>query len=130
MARDFVCCPEFLSELLVSIDLDIYINQTTGDFKAQNQEESTCYANASAAVLHLAMHRILGREQGYPEFNTLREEMIDEYGKDGAYISQVLREMCLKYRLHSQKVGVTKAKEAIVKKRPVVAKCLFTFLPQ
>ncbi|XP_028397400.1 uncharacterized protein LOC114521182 [Dendronephthya gigantea] len=121
-----VCCTEFLSELLVSIDLDIYINQTTGGFKAQKQEGGTCYANASAAALHLAMHRILGREAGYPEFNMLRKEMIDAHGKKGANTEKVLKEMCSKYRLHSKKVGITKAKEAIVKKRPVVARFSLT----
>ena len=79
MAETVVCCPDALSELLVSVDLDIYISQTTSDFEAKKQQGGTCYANASAAVLHLSMQRILGREGGYPDFHVLRDEIIRAY---------------------------------------------------
>ena len=121
MARDVVCCPDALSELLVSVDLDIYINQSMGGFKAKEQQGGTCYANASAAVLHLAMQRIHGREGGYPDFHKLRDEIIKAYGIHGANISEVLQEICPNYRLHSQNVCIKGAMEAVVKKRPVVA---------
>lgn len=121
MARDVACCPDALADLLVSVDLDVYISQSTSGFKAKKQERGTCYANASAAVLHLAMRRILGREGGYPDFHELRDEMTGEYGMEGAYVSEVLTKMCERYRLHCQKVSLKDAMKAIVKKRPVVA---------
>lgn len=128
LAENAVCCPEALSELLVSVDLDIYINQETRGFEARNQKGGTCYANASAAVLHLAMKRILGRVGGYPDFDALRKEMIQSFGNEGAHIGEVLQNMCPKYRLRfhelvgkNAKEETQKAKEAIVGKRPVLA---------
>ena len=64
MAHDVVYSSDTLSDLVVTVDLDIYINQTAG--------------NASATVLHLAMRRILGREGGYPDFGVLKDEMHDQ----------------------------------------------------
>ena len=121
MAQDVICCSDTLSELLVSVDLDIYISQTTRDFKAKDQVGAACYANASAAVLHLAMQRILGREGGYRDFYELRDEIIKEYGTRPYYTSRVLEKKCKEYRLHYRKVAIEGAKKAITKKRPVVA---------
>ncbi len=121
MTKEVVYSAEALSELLVSVDLDLYINQSTGGFEAQEQEKETCYANASAAVLHLAMKRILGRKGGYPDFHALRKEMIEKFGDKGANTKNVLKEICPKYRLQCEEVDVDGAMEAIVKKRPVVA---------
>jgi ribosomal protein L37AE/L43A len=122
MAKDVVCSADTLSELLVSVDLDIYISQTTSGFKAKEQQGGTCYANASAAVLHLAMQRILGREGGYPDFHNLRGEIIRAYGTHCAKTSKVLQEICPRYRLHSQNASIKGAMEAVLKKRPVVAR--------
>ena len=122
MAQDVVYCSDTLSDLLVSVDLDIYISQSTSEFGAKEQQGGTCYANASAAVLHLAMKRILGREGGYPDFN-IKDKMIKPYKICGVKgISKVLQDICPQYRLHSQKVDIKGAIEAIVKKRPVVAR--------
>ncbi len=122
MAQDVVYCSDTLSDLLVSVDLDIYISQSTSEFEVTKQEGGTCYANASAAVLHLAMQRILGREGGYPDFNMLKDKMIKPYKICGVKgISKVLQDICPQYRLHSQEVDIKGAMEAIVKKRPVVA---------
>jgi hypothetical protein len=97
-----------------------------GGFKANEQDRGTCYANASAAVLHLAMRRILGRENGYPDFHELKNEMIKAYGPDGADTRKVLQKICPKYRLRSQIVCINGAKEAVAKKRPVVARFRLT----
>jgi hypothetical protein len=126
MAQDVVCSSDSLSELLVSVDLDIYISLSISDFKAKNQQCETCYANASAAVLHLAMQRILGREGGYPSFDKLKDEMIQAYGIHGANTSEVLRNICPKYRLHSSEVCIKGAMNAIVRKRPVVTRFRLT----
>jgi hypothetical protein len=122
-----VCSSDALSELLVSVHLDVYINRTTSGFRAKDQgEELTCYAFASAVVLHLAMQRIHGREGEYPSFDELKDEMIREHGKSRAHTSEVLQKICPKYRLHCRKVCTKGAKQAIVRKRPVVAKFYLT----
>lgn len=121
LARNVVCCQDSLSDLLVSVSLDIYINQSTNRFTAKEQEGATCYANASAAVLHLSMKRILGRDGGYPDFNELREKIISLHGKDGANTINVLEGITPEYRLHCKLVNAKDAMKAIVAKRPVVA---------
>ena len=126
MAQDVFCSSDALSELLVSVDLDIYISQSNSDFEAKKQKQGTCYANASAAVLHLAMKRILGRGEGYPSFEELKGEMIKAYGIRGADTSKVLRNACQKYHLRSQTVYIKEAMDAIVSKRPLVARFRLT----
>ena len=98
LARNVVCCQDALSDALVSVSLDIYINQSTSTFGAPEQVGGICYSNASATVLHLSMKRILGRDGGFPDSNTLRQEIIDHYGSDGAITFNVLRNVCPKYR--------------------------------
>ena len=122
MAKHVVCSSDALSELLVSVHLDIYINGTTRGIRAKDQgDDLTCYAFASATVLHLAMERIHGRQGGYPSFEALKDEMISEHGKSRADTGEVLEKICPKYRLRCRKVCMKRAKEAIVNKRPVVA---------
>ncbi|VDI27718.1 Hypothetical predicted protein [Mytilus galloprovincialis] len=121
LARNVVCCQDSLSDLLVSVSLDTYINQSTYGFKAQLQVGGTCYANASAVVLDLSMKRILGRDGGYPDFKDLREKIIELHGKDGANTLNVLEGIVPEYRLHCNLVDAKDAMKAIAAKRPVVA---------
>ena len=109
-----------LSDLLASVDLDLYINQTNDSFGAKEQHGGTSYANAVAAVMHLAMKRIIGRDGGYPDFFELREELIARYGEHGASTKKVLEEICPEYRLQCQMVNANCAMEAICANRPVV----------
>ena len=122
LAKDVVCSQEALSDVLASVDLDLYINRANDNFPAQKQVGKTCYAVASAIVLHLAMHRIVGRDDGYPDFMTLRDDMIHQYGTHSADTMEVLQDMCPRYRLHCRPVDVWGAQEAITKKRPVLAR--------
>jgi ribosomal protein L37AE/L43A len=128
VAKNVVCSSDALSELLISVDLDIYINDITSRFPAKDQGdiEKTCYAFASATVLHLAMHRIHGRNGGHREFDELKNEMIDRYGTNRADTETVLKQMCKKYRFCCQKVSVEGAKKAIVEKRLVVTRFRLT----
>ena len=121
MAKKGVLSQDVLSDLLSSVDLDVYINQANDSFGAKRQRGGTCYANASAAVMHLAMQRIIGRDGGYPDFFELRERLIAKYGEDGAIIEHVLNEICPDYRLQCETVDAIGAMEAISAKRPVVA---------
>ena len=121
MAKKGVLSQDALSDLLSSVDLDVYINQVNDGFGAKRQCGGTCYANASAAVMHLAMKRIIGRGGGYPDFYDLRRRLIAKYGKHGAHTKEVLEEVCPDYRLKCQMVDAIDAMRAISAKRPVVA---------
>ena len=120
MAKKGVLSQDVLSDLLSSVDLDVYINQANDSFGAKTQRGGTCYANASASVMHLAMKRIIGRDGGYPDFFELRRKLIAKYGEDGASTKEVLEEICPKYRLRCETVDAIGAMEAISAKRPVV----------
>ncbi|XP_053396301.1 uncharacterized protein LOC128556182 [Mercenaria mercenaria] len=126
LARNAVCCQDTLTDLLASVSLDVYISQKNTSIKAHEQVGGTCYANASAAVLHLAMHRILGRDGGYPVFENLRDDMITRHGSEGANTFRVLKEVCPLYRLHFRQVDINGAMKAVAAKRPVVAKFRLT----
>ena len=112
-----------LVDLLEKVPLATYINQANADFVPKEQDGGTCYANAIAAVFHLAMHRIVGREGGIPDFYKIRHDIIKEYGEDGANTENVLEKLCSRpeYRLHFHEVDETGARKAINKRRPVVA---------
>jgi len=120
-AKDCVCSQDALTDVLSSVSLDLYINKANEGFSPQQQEEKTCYAVASATVMHLAVKRIVGREGGCPDFYEIRNELIDMYGKKAAVVGEVLRDVCPKYRLRCDKTDQRGAMSAIVEKRPVVA---------
>ena len=124
MAKKAVLSQDALSDMLSTVDLDLYINKSNDEFEAKEQDEKTltCYANACAAVLHLAMKRIIGRDGGYPDFFELRRELIDKYGEHGASTKRVLEEICPKHRLKCEEVYAFGALEAVSEKRPVVAR--------
>ena len=122
LAKKCVCEQESLSDVLSSVSLDIYINKANEGFPPSRQEGKTCYAVASATVMHLAMKRIVGREGGWPDFYDIRDKLISEYGVQSAKIGEVLREVCPQYRLRKHKITDERgALEAVVEKRPVVA---------
>ena len=120
MARECVLSQDALSGVLSSVDLDLYINRTNDGFGAKQQDEKTCFANVSAAVMHLAMKRIFRRDGGYPDFFELREKLIAKYGIKGASTKKVLEEICPEYRLQCKRVYANGAMEAICANRPVV----------
>ena len=122
LARDVVCYQEALSDLLANVDLDVYINRSVRDYKAQKEQEgNTCYAHASATVLHLIMKRIHGRRGKIPTFDELKDEMIGHFGKEASSIGEALERMCRKYHLRYEPVGLKGAMEAVASSRPVIA---------
>ena len=122
LARKVVCSQEALSGLLADVDVDLYINQSVRDYKAQpEQDEQTCFAHASATVLHLTMKRIHGRHGKIPDFEELKDEMIGKFGKEARGIKLVLEKMCNKYHLRYKQVDLKAAMEAVASSRPVIA---------
>ena len=94
LTRNVITSKDALVDVLVSINLDCYINRTIKEMAPKLQVGGTCYASAVAAVLHLAMHRIEGRDGGYPEFEDLKNKIIGIYGEEGAKTKIVLEQMC------------------------------------
>ena len=122
LARNVVFFQEALSNLLANVYLDVYINQSVRDYKAQEeQKEQTCYAHASATVLHLTMKRIHGRRDKIPTFDELKDEMIGQFGKEAVSITKALKKMCKKYDLRYKSVGLEGAMKAVASSRPVIA---------
>ena len=97
-------------DILEKVPLAAYINH-----------KGTCYANSVATVFHLAMHRIVGREGGYPEFEEIRDNLIQEYGVVSAKTRDVIAKVCPEYRLHFQEVDEVHARQALNHRRPLVA---------
>ena len=114
-----------LVDLVGKVDLATLINQENAQFKAKEQELETCYANAIAAVFYLAMHRIVDREGGHPDFYDIRERIVDEYGYEGAYTDNVLENVSGEYCLHYVEVDGNGARQALNERRPVVARFIW-----
>ena len=92
-----------LVDILEKVDLATYINQNNAAFKLKDmQQPGTCYAAAIATVIHLATHRIVGREGVIPTYKDVYECVIDKYGREGAYTVQVITKVCPDYRLTFQ----------------------------
>ena len=122
LARNVVFSQEALSDLLADVYLDVYINQSVRGYEAQEKQEgNTCYAHASATVLHLTMKRIHGRRGKIPTFDELKDEMIGHFGKEASSIGKALERMCRKYHFRYKPVDLKGAMEAVASSRPVVA---------
>ncbi len=116
---------DVLVDLLRKVPLGLYINQENAGFKPEMQVGGTCYAHAVATVYHLAMHRIVGRDEGNgslnPEFEQIKGRLITEYGEDGAVTQSVLATVSPEYRLQFKEVNEIHARQALNHRRPLVA---------
>ncbi len=125
LARDVVCNQDALADFLSAVDLDIYINGVNAEnLRAPHQVGGTCYANAIATVVHIAMKRIQQREGGYPTFREIKEAMTHKYGVEGIKSGRVLdalQRLCRQYRLAVRKINEKEAMKAVIEKRPVLA---------
>ncbi|XP_060608685.1 uncharacterized protein LOC132760671 [Ruditapes philippinarum] len=111
-----------LLDLITHVSIERYIKSENDKFKPPKQEGKTCYANAAATVMHLALVRIHKREDGYPTFESLRREIIDKFGEQGADTMDVLQTFCPKYRLHCKAIDRKEALKAVSERRPVIAR--------
>ena len=116
-------CLDAVAVMLATVSTATYINVKNSEFEPEKQRGKTCYANAIAAVYHLAMRRIVGREGGVPEFESIRDKLTGKYGTSGSNAKFVIEGTCHNYRLRckeleDQEIG---ARHAINHRRPVVA---------
>lgn len=118
LVKEIECTNDALLHIIGNVSIAKYITKAKG---REKQEGGTCYAHASAAVLHLAMQRILNRKDGYPEFEKILAHLIDRYGEKGANTLQVLKENCSSYRLQCRRVNADEAVDVLSKGRPLVA---------
>ena len=86
--------------MLATVSVARYINVINSEFKSNKQRGKTCHVNAIAAVYHLAMNQVVGREGGYPEFTDILENLTEKYWTSKADIENVLAKTCSNYRLH------------------------------
>ncbi|CAG2194795.1 unnamed protein product [Mytilus edulis] len=94
LAKTVVCSQDALLDLLVNVSLDVYINNSTNELAAGNQgDDETCFAFVAATVIHLSIHRILGREGGYPDFEVILDKIIQRYGTKSTSTFEVLSEV-------------------------------------
>ncbi len=116
-----------LVDLLKKVPLSLYINDANAGFKPEKQDGNTCYAHAVATVCHLAMHRIVGRDGGIPEFKEIKEIAIKhchsgpDIKKGGARILDVIEKVLPRYRLHYHLADEINARKALNCRRPLFA---------
>ncbi|CAH1792931.1 unnamed protein product [Owenia fusiformis] len=120
LVRNVVCCQDALSDVLSSVSLDLYINRANQGLAFKDSRLFT-FANASSAVMHLAMKRIFSRDGGYPDYIELRNDILRKYEDSGAPSLDILKKTCAEYRLHCQQVDELGAMKAVSAKRPVLA---------
>ncbi|KAF7557158.1 hypothetical protein G7Z17_g974 [Cylindrodendrum hubeiense] len=116
-----------LLDIMRRVQLDEYIND--GYMKTQNNpsdqgQSETCYAHAIAAVVHMALHRIIGREKGHPSIKVIRTRILKKFppGPDGQCTEKVLEKAMEWYPpLQFQPVYEDGARQAVLCRRPVLA---------
>ncbi|KEY75179.1 hypothetical protein S7711_01623 [Stachybotrys chartarum IBT 7711] len=96
----------------------------------------TCYANAAAAVIYMALHRIVGRVEGYPTICDIRTRILARFPSypPGFRFKDMLAVLMegdrnpsttnrwIGYRpLRIQEVDETGARNAVLRRRPVIA---------
>ncbi|RSL57042.1 hypothetical protein CEP53_006599 [Fusarium sp. AF-6] len=118
-----------LLDIVGRMNLDAYIDgqhtQTRGSPSDQDRSP-TCYAHAIAAVVHMALLRIVGREGGCPGIDEIREWILHQdnfpHNNKGRNARKVLEAIPARYRpLRFQRVDEDGARQAVLRRRPVLA---------
>ena len=100
-----------------------------------DQSGPTCYAHAAAAVVYMALHRIVGRVEGYPTIREIRTRIMHEFPWDSSpwQFGKLLTALTTWDRdpnatnqdagyppLRFQEVNETGARDAVIRRRPVL----------
>lgn len=115
-----------LLDILGRVRLDAYIDDEhmrTRNNPSDQGQSSTCYAHATAAVLHMALLRIVDREGGCPSIAEIRTRILREFPPrpDGRDLEEVLEKTIGWYRpLHFHRVDEDGARQAVLHRRPVL----------
>ncbi|KAF4466400.1 hypothetical protein FALBO_6748 [Fusarium albosuccineum] len=116
-------------EIFGRMDLDAYIDDKHIRTKRRpfdQGERKTCYAHAIAAVVHMALLRIVGREGGCPSIQEIRQWILrdDNFPEtpNGWSVMDVLEVIPERYRpLRVREVDEEGARQAVLHRRPVLA---------
>jgi len=115
-----------LLDILGRVRLDSYVSdehvQTCNNPLDQGQT-STCYAHAIAAVIHMSLLRIHGRDGGYPTISAIRNRILYEFPPypNGRNVTEVLQTAVTWYPpLLFRKVSIEGARQAVLRRRPVL----------
>ncbi|KAH8598400.1 hypothetical protein B0O99DRAFT_42373 [Bisporella sp. PMI_857] len=111
-----------LADMIGEISLDDYIRTSNEGAEATDQEKrGICWAHATASVVHLASHRVVGRE--VQDFLKIRAHLLSVFGDndDGQSMKLVLSKICPSYRLRYQECDELGARAAIHARRPIIA---------
>ncbi|RTE76330.1 hypothetical protein BHE90_009198 [Fusarium euwallaceae] len=118
---------DMLLDIVGRMNLDAYIDDQhvrTRRRPSDQDESPTCYAHAIAAVVHMALLRIVGREGGCPSIEEIREWILDNFphNNKGRDVRKVLEVIPARYRpLRFQRVDEDGARQAVLRRRPVLA---------
>ncbi|KAJ4318661.1 hypothetical protein N0V84_006749 [Fusarium piperis] len=116
-----------LLDIVGRLPLDKYINDEhvrTCRRPSDQGGRKTCYAHAAAAVIHMALVRIVGRVGGYPSIEEIRRRILDSFppGPDGRRAKDVLEKATPWYPpLRFREVDEDGARQAVLRRRPVLA---------
>jgi hypothetical protein len=108
------------------VNLDTYINSAQMETRSNPSNQGaneTCYAHATAAVLYMALHRIVGRDEGYPSFDVIQKAIESIYpARPGGHSTvEVLNAAITWYRpLQFREVDEEGARMAVLRRRPVL----------
>lgn len=115
-----------LMSIIGRVNQDLIINDEHIKIRKNRSDQEglpTCYAHAAAAVLHMALIRIVDREGGYPTIPAIRDKIEREFphGPGGRNVEEVLNEVVKWYRpLRILKVDENGARQAVLRRRPVL----------
>ena len=118
-----------LLDMAGRVQIDAYINDKHAEVRRRPSHQrgsETCYAHATAAVIHMALCRIEGREGGYPSIREIRSRILTEFPAlpGGRNTEEVLRKAVTWYRprLRVEPVDEDGARQAVLRRRPVLAR--------
>ena len=116
-----------LLDIIGRVRLDAYIDNKhvrTCKKPSDQGDSATCYAHATAAVLHMALLRIVGREEGYPKIKRIRKRILKKFPakSSGQVAKDVLSEATTWYRpLRFRELDKEEdARQAVLHRRPVL----------
>ncbi|KAH6949174.1 hypothetical protein DER45DRAFT_606627 [Fusarium avenaceum] len=116
-----------LLDIVGRIHFDDYINQAHLEVRRKPSDQGTkgtCYAHATASVVHMALLRIVSRDGDVPSLGEIRARILSRFPetKNGYDTSKVLKAACGWYRpLQYREIDEDKARQAVLHRRPVLA---------
>jgi hypothetical protein len=118
---------DVLFDIVGRVRLDTYVNDNhvrTCDKPSNQGQSMTCYAHAIAAIVHMSLLRIEGREGGHPTIPDIRRRILADFPPvNGGQVSEMVLQQATKwYRpLRFKEVDEDGARQAVLRRRPVLA---------